>query len=164
MTMNKDEGYHQLQGLMDFWPVREYALEDCDHHIDNWMSEYGRATYDQALSWTKGISIKDMTEFLKSPVMEGYLEEFGRQYCDEYKEEFDAIPSIILQLVFTIIKPKLDLEIKRELVEIQEREKTITEKFFVCPSCGKENGTSRYTPDRNLKCRGCQKVYDKKIN
>ncbi len=164
MKMSKDEGYEQLKGLMEFWPIREHALENCDMHIDNWMHDYGRYTYDQALAWTKGISYKDREEFLKTPSMDGYIEDFGRQYCEEFEDEFDAIPNMILQLVFKIIKPRLDLEIKRDLVVIQTREKTITEKFFICPSCGHENGTSRYTSDRNLKCHVCQKTYDVKIN
>ena len=159
MKMSKDEGYEQLKALMNFWAVREHILEDCDEWVDSFLPEHGRELYEQAMLWEKGLSKEDYREWMGTHGVHSCLESFSNSNDLDFASEVDPIAETILELVFKIIKPRVDVEIIRGKTTLTLNKIERTEWVFKCPSCSKVQVYS-YEPFRSIQCRSCALTFD----
>ena len=114
MKLNKDEGYQLLLKILNFWSVREHALENAEEWIDDYLHDIAEPIYNLALKWEGGFSLEERKKFRKERNVNVLESQFLREYDrdDEFYEVEDAT-DLILQITHSVIKPHLDLEIKK---------------------------------------------------
>ena len=156
MKLNKDEGYQLLLKILNFWSVREHALENTLYWIDDYLREIAQPIYELALKWEGGYSSKEIEKFGKTKDVDKLEKQFLKEYDrDDEIYYIDDATNLILQITHSVIKPHLDLKIKRPVAQIFMKKVSSEEPYFNCPNCGKEN---KQTPKRG--CRYCQVPLD----
>lgn len=160
MKLNKNEGYQLLLKLLNFWSIRENALENAEEWIDDYLMGTAGPIYELALKWEGGYSREEKEKFRKSKGVDRLESEFLREHDrDDEFYDIDIATDLILEITHSIIKPHLDVEFKNPVAKIFLKTISSEEPYFNCPNCEKEN---KQTTRRS--CRYCHVPLDFKEN
>jgi len=169
MKLNKDEGYKLLNNIVTSWFVKEHSLADAEEYVDDFMSEYGRDLYEEALKWTGGTGYNQKKEWLGLPEVEGMVEDYGELHRLDFPDHIGEIATFLLDVTVNVVRPFVDVEVQRPVVKMKVREKMISERYFTC-GCGSDNvvqdvdrvrdGVSSGFNNKGHRCRTCGKTYD----
>lgn len=154
MKLNKNEAYALVTKLLNYWSIRENALENVEEFLDDYLRECGYEVFTRALKWEKGISVKDKSEFSQSlSDYDAYW--LSTNHLEDEMPDLESVHFTILEIVKDILIDIIDVELKPITVTLQTKKVLVETDFWKCPSCNHENSHHSTFLKAQVKCAKC---------
>lgn len=158
MKLTKNEAWSLVKKMINYWSIREHALENMEICLDQYVNDCGYHVFEQALKWEKGISLNDRREFTRS-LFSSDRDWMRQNNWEDEMPDLEAVHQVILELTRDVLSDVIDLNIKPLSASIEERTVEKVVKFWNCPNCKHEN-PDPFNKTEGVKCRRCNILVD----